>query len=92
MSCQCIENINKMICEKYGDPNASIDCGFALDLSQKVGEAERLEMYPAMSASYRLKKKDGSFGIKKSVSVRGEYCPFCGKKYEVEPRGEEGRG
>lgn len=82
MSCKCIEDINKMIREKYNDPDASIDCGFALDLSQKVGEAERLDVYPAMTASYHLKKKDGTLGVKKSVSVRGEYCPFCGKKYE----------
>ena len=81
MSCTCIEDLNKLVREKYGDPEASLDCGFALDLSQKPGEHQGLDVYPSMSATYRAKSKNGSFGVRKHVSVRGDYCPFCGKAY-----------
>lgn len=76
--CNCIDNINKVIREEYGDPEASLDVGFFFGSSI-------LEVKPSgLGAHYRKKKKDGTFQERQSaVGITPTFCPFCGKNYRA---------
>ena len=40
------------------------------------------EKKPVIEATYRNKKKDGTFNKKEStISIAYPFCPFCGKKF-----------
>jgi hypothetical protein len=80
--CNCIENINKELKEYRGDPEAHLDITTCIDLSKKPGEKQKLKCYPRIIAYIRPKKKDGTYLKEKQVVIKGEYCPFCGNKYE----------
>jgi hypothetical protein len=76
--CNCLSDVNAKIQEAYGDGKASV--------SEMLCIIDNtLDAFPALTAKYRPKKKDGSFGKEKTVSIRPAYCPFCGQKYFPEP-------
>ena len=73
--CDCLVKVNKLLQEQYDDSEARV----VLNLCVLDG---KLDVYPGISAECRQKKKDGTFGKKKTISIRPSFCPFCGKKYE----------
>lgn len=72
--CNCLSDINKLLREEFGDEKAGIVT--ALCMSDN-----HLDVYPALTAKHRPKKKDGAFGREKTVTLRPSFCPFCGKPY-----------
>ncbi|MFS2841769.1 MULTISPECIES: hypothetical protein [Parabacteroides] len=59
--------------EKTGDPEASLNYMYAMPSFEKK---------PVIEATYRNKKKDGTFNKKEStISIAYPFCPFCGKKF-----------
>jgi len=75
--CDCISEVNKVLAERYGDPDAAVSVGFSFKDSQ-------LAVKPCgMEARYHARKKDGTLMTKVTkVSIVPVYCPFCGKKYD----------
>ena len=46
------------------------------------------EKKPIVEASYREKKKDGTFNKKaKTISIAYPFCPFCGKAFQEKKEG-----
>jgi hypothetical protein len=78
MSCNCIKDVQDLIRERYQDPEATINVGFAFG-------GNTLDVKPSgMGFTYRPKKKDGTYSTKqKEGGLSPSYCPFCGKKYET---------
>jgi len=71
--CKCLDEFNKSLKEKTGDPDAEI--------SESINFT-RSEAYPYMSYTYRGKKKDGTFRKAKYTGlIAPSFCPFCGKEY-----------
>jgi hypothetical protein len=79
MSCNCIEDFNKLIREQTEDPEAVVQTTFTVN--RKTG---KMGSMPSMYCRYREKKKDGSWMKPKDHPISGEYCPFCGKPYNEE--------
>jgi hypothetical protein len=77
--CNCIDEFNKMLIEKSNDPKASIKISFIVHR-----DTGKMDTEPAMYCTYRDKKKDGTFTKAKEHPISGEYCPFCGNKYDEE--------
>lgn len=72
--CECINEVDKVIKEKYKDPLASLDT---------IWNLADGSFYPRLSATYRKQKKNGDFNIgNTSLTISPTYCPFCGVKYE----------
>jgi hypothetical protein len=76
MMCNCIEKVSNAIREDYEDPEAELD-------TIMVMQVDAINLYPRLAATYRPKKKDGTFAKVKMVGIRPTYCPFCGVKYNV---------
>lgn len=76
MSCNCIEEFNKLLVERTGDPEAFVNVIWSFSAMSVTR--------PKMSCTYRGKKKDGTFMKAKDHSISGEYCHFCGTRYEEE--------
>jgi len=78
--CNCIDEFNKMIRERSGDPEGKVKVSFSINR-----ETGKMSDLPSMYCSYRDKKKDGTFSQKAHEHpISGEFCPFCGKKYDDE--------
>ena len=73
--CKCLSEVNEKLREGYDDEKAEIVTILCLS-------GNHLDAYPGLTAKYRPKKKDGTFGKEKTVSIRPSFCPFCGKNYE----------
>jgi len=72
--CECVTKINKQLQEGYEDDKSCI--------SEVICVIDnKFLSFPALTAHYRPKKKDGSYGKQKDVSIRPSFCPFCGTKY-----------
>ena len=76
MKCDCITTISEALRKDLEDDRASLDT--VLTISSSVMDA-----YPALTVTYHPKKKDGSYGKEKKISIRPTFCPFCGQKYSV---------
>ena len=82
MKCDCITKVNEKLRENFDDEKAEVSVALCLDNNV-------LDAYPALTATYHKKKKDGTYADKKTeVSLRPSYCPFCGIKYEVGEKDE----
>ena len=77
MSCNCLHEVEKMLREHLGDPEATVDVGFSLF-------GNNLDVKPSgLAVTYREKKKDGTFSTKKKKKgLMPAFCPWCGKKYD----------
>lgn len=74
MNCNCYQELNLKLKEKTGDPSAELETAI-------IKNGNQLEAFPSINASYRKKKKDGSFDKKEtSMNFVANYCPFCGKE------------
>jgi hypothetical protein len=74
--CDCISKVNELLREQTEDPKAELVVTLGIGLHS-------LNAYPAMTAEYRAKKKNGELSdTKKKVSIRPAFCPFCGIEYE----------
>lgn len=83
MLCNCIEDTEKLIIEKTGDPEAYMHVYYAL--------GEKTTIKPAgMHLFYHEKKKDGTFKQSESkIAIVPTFCPFCGKKYEEDTKEQQ---
>lgn len=72
MSCGCVDDLEKLLIEKYGD-------GY-LDTTLPVN---RSSCEAITRFTYHRRKKGGGGEVReRTVPVIATYCPFCGKKYE----------
>jgi hypothetical protein len=78
MSCNCIEEFNKLIREKSGDTEGRVKMSYSLNR-----ETGKMSSLPSMYCEYRDKKKDGTFSKPHTHPIGGEYCPFCVKAYDT---------
>ena len=77
--CNCFETVEQNLREKTGDPFASLNYMYAMPSFEKK---------PVVEASYREKKKDGTFNKKaKTISIAYPFCPFCGKAFQEKKEG-----
>ena len=68
--CDCIEKVNTAVRERYEDPEAELNVGFTFGTNT-------LAVKPSgLAATYRRKKKDGSYGIVKYTAMprRSMWC------------------
>lgn len=80
--CNCVEDLTKLLNEKYEDKGEFEIKGSAYTISANKNNIGL--MYCSLF-SYKNIKKDGSMSIKKfEMPVKQSYCPFCGKKYQEE--------
>lgn len=75
--CNCIEDFNKVIREKSGDPEGGIKVSYVINT-----ETGKLSGSASMYCQYRDKKKDGTFTKPHDHPIGGNFCPFCGKNYD----------
>jgi len=73
--CNCLNEMTILLRSEKDDNEASIDSVYIF------GKANLSK--PRIAASYRQKKKDGSYQLKNTIiSVIPTFCPFCGVAYE----------
>ena len=80
--CECIEEFNKLIRVQSGDDKGAVKISFSINR-----ETGKMSTLPSMYCEYRDKKKDGTFSKPHDHPISGEFCPFCGKKYDEVLRG-----
>jgi len=75
--CNCLNEMTILLRAEKDDNEASIDSVYIFGRSNLTK--------PRMTASYRKKKKDGSYQKGNTIiSVIPTFCPFCGVAYEAE--------
>jgi hypothetical protein len=80
MNCGCYERVKQKLREKTGDENTDLNYGF-VELGKEIEGKQLLELAPIITASYRDKKKDGTFKKKMTnLNIIASFCPFCGTK------------
>ena len=72
MSCNCIEEVNKNLEEKWPGKNTQLDIPISLNINK--GELR------AQTVIIKTKKLDNS-KRQKPVTIVPSFCPFCGEKY-----------
>ena len=73
--CDCFDKVEANLKEKTDDPEASLNYMYAMPSFEKK---------PVIEATYRKKKKDGTFNKTGTISIAYPFCPFCGKKLSEE--------
>ncbi len=74
--CDCFDKVEANLKEKTDDPEASLNYMYVMPSFEKK---------PVIEATYRKKKKDGTFNKTEStISIAYPFCPFCGKKLSEE--------
>lgn len=77
MSCNCIEETNELLVEKYGEGSgACLKTGYALD-----NKTNGLRLALSFDFSFRRKTKAGFAKNITTGTVSPTFCPFCGKRY-----------
>ena len=77
MKCDCIEKIEAACEKEWGKDN------FRLSLKQGINftTGKYFKAFPPLPASYRIKKKDGTYSQKwQSTYIAFTHCPYCGIK------------
>jgi hypothetical protein len=70
--CNCIEKVQEKLREDTGDPKARIKFSFSFT-------KDGIKEYIPIPATYRERKKDGTFGDMEERIIVGAYCPICGE-------------
>lgn len=77
MICDCMKETEKKLQEKGYDEAKLINTAFSF--------SEKMEVFLMIPYNYREKKKNGEYKKALSeISVRANYCPFCGKPLKQE--------
>lgn len=74
--CNCIEKINEKLREDSDDEFASLNTNMGI-------KGNKLQETIAITYQCRTKKKDGTMSDKKKTfTISGAFCPFCGEVTE----------
>ena len=88
--CKCyddmLEKVRAKMHEKGSVPSDSIDIDFRWkDRGYMLSGGDYSPVAPQVEFTFRLAKKGGGYRdnkTKKTISVYGDYCTFCGRKYK----------
>jgi hypothetical protein len=74
--CNCINELEKLIKEKYGSGAHFTNVKMMFNFKSGVVS----HVVSPLEFKYRVKKKDGTFSAKwQTSSISGSYCPHCGE-------------
>jgi hypothetical protein len=85
MKCDCQEQMEAILRENTGDPEAKLCSGLVMVKKEIGGKTLIQPVYTLlMTAFYRDKKRDGTLKEKNHPAPHHNiiisYCPFCGEK------------